>query len=220
MNTKPLTAIALYTTFSDDFARKCLRVNTKYRVRPFFKREISFALLKYAYKQYFGIKIPAGDLPDYPLPFNYGGLYFDIHLSVNYVAVAVGENPLAIGAMSRPLKREWQPNDDLLHVNELAEYEQSGYSVDTLCSIWSKKIAFRKLHKIEKPSDADPFDNSFQKNIDSAAGEYTLRRFDCAKYAQYLAVTGEAEIKRVPRSWVFDMKPRLLIRTKDRKRLI
>lgn len=168
--------------------------------------DITIALLKYAYKQYYNIDIDDNKLNvrNYHSQKEYGGLYFAHSLSDNMVIVAIGNSPVSIGASSRPLDDDWKASDELLHVNEYKEYEQSGYSPETLCWIWSKKNAFRKLHNIEPPSDADPFDCSFQKNIDGTLGQYTLHHFNYNnRYAQYLAVTGKAEFKEVPIETVF-----------------
>lgn len=207
MNTKPTNAIAVYTTFSQEFIWKCQEKNYRYRATLRLKTDIKMALLKYAYKKYFNIEIDDNilNVRTYFQLKEYDGLYFTRALGENFVIVAIGGNPLAIGAASRPLTDEWQLDSTLLHVNEFAQYQQSGYSPETLCWIWSKKDAYRKLHDIKQPSDADPFDCSFQKDIDGTLGQYSLHHFVYKPLVHYVAVTGKAEFAEVPIEEVFNL---------------
>lgn len=199
MNTKPTNAIALYTTFSQKFIWQMQERGGKFRSPLWLKMNITAALLNYAYKRYFNIIVDPNKLNahNYNTLKEYGGLYFAYALGDKSVMVAIGGKPLAIAASSRPLSGEWQLSRELLHPNELKQYEQSGLSPDELCAIWSRKSAYRKLHDIQKPTDDDPFDNSFQKNIDGTQEEYSIFRFDHDSYAHYVAVTGKAQFAEV-----------------------
>lgn len=193
------SAIALYTTFSQEFEWQSQEIN-KYRPPLRLKMYITVALLNYAYKRYFDIDVNPDKLNvhNYSHVKGYGGLYFAYALGDKSVIVAIGSKPLAIGAASRPLDDEWRPDERLLHPNELNQYEQSGFSPDELCAIWSRKIAYRRLHGIEQPKDCNPFDCSFQKDIDGTLGEYSMHRFDHDRLVHHIAVTGKAEFAEVP----------------------
>lgn len=199
MNAKSTNAIALYTTFTQEYVWQMQKRGGKYRAPLWLKMNITVALLNYAYKHYFNIDVDPDELNvhNYHSLKEYGGLYFSYALGDKSVIVAIGDKPLAIAASSRPLNNEWQLDAELLHPNELKQYEQSGFSPDELCAIWSRKIAYRELHNIDKPKDADPFDNSFQKNIDGTQGEYSMHRFDHDRLVHHIAVTGKAEFEKV-----------------------
>lgn len=198
MNAKPTKAIALYTIFSDEFVQREVK-NYKYGLKMLLKRDIVIALLKHGYKQYFNIDIDPDKLNNrtYFKLKKYEGLYFTSTFNENWVMIAIGDSPLKIGFSCRSLYDNWKPIDEYLHVNERKEYEQSGYSDETLCCICAKKGAFRKLHNIESPS-GDPFDSDYYKDFDSTTGEYSLLHFDYNRMAYYLAVTGKAEFIECP----------------------
>ena len=192
-------AIALYTTYSQEFEWQSQERGGKYRSPLWLKMNITVALLNYAYKKYFNIDVNPDELNvhNYSHVKEYGGLYFAYALGDKSVMIAIGDKPLEIAAASRPLDNEWRPDGSLLHPNELEQYEQSGFSPDELTAIWSRKIAYRRLHGIEQPKDADPFDNSFQKDIDGTLGEYSMHRFDHDRLVHHIAVTGKAEFAEV-----------------------
>lgn len=205
MNTKPTNAIAVYTTFSDEFVQREIK-NYKYKLKMLLKRDIKLALLKYAYKQYFNIDIDPNTLNSSTLfkLKKYEGLYFTSKSNENWVIVAISDTPLAIGYSGRSLYDDWKPTDEYLHVNEHKQYEQSGYSDETLCYVWSKKLAYRELHNIESPS-GDAFDSEYFKDFDSTTGQYSLHHFDYNRFATYIAVTGKAEFVEVPIDDVFKL---------------
>lgn len=199
MNTKPANAIALYTVFSDEFVQREIK-NYKYPLKMLLKRDITVGLLKYALKHYFNIDADPDKLNNrtYFKLKEYEGLHFAYKFNENWVMIAMGDSPLKIGYSCRSLYDDWKPIDDYFHVNEHKEYEQSGYSDDTLCYICAKKGAFMRLHNIENPS-GDPFDSEYIKECDSTTGEYSLLRFDYFNLmAYYVAVTGKAEFAEVP----------------------
>lgn len=198
MNTKPTNAIALYTVFSDEFVQRESK-NYKYSLNMLLKRDIVIALIRLGYKQYFNTDISPDDLNihNYGKLKEYGGLCFTHTFGDNWAMAAIGNSPLTIGKMTRPLDDHWKPNNDYLHVNEYKQYEQSGYDTETLYYVWCKKNAYRKLHNIESPTGS-PFDSDYFKEFDSTAGEYSLLRFDLDKYVQYIAVTGNTEFVEVP----------------------
>lgn len=198
MNTKPTNAIAIYTTFTDEFVQREIK-KYKYPLNLLLKRDMSVALLKYAYKQYFNIDVDPNEfnVHTYVKLKEYKGVYFTYTFNDCWIAIAVGDSPLAIKYSCRSLYDDWKPNDDYFHVNEHKEYEQSGYSDDTLCYICAKKSAYIKLHNIENPS-GNPFNGDYLKEIDSTVGEYSLRRFEHYRMAYYIAVTGKAEFAEIP----------------------
>lgn len=202
MNNTPKNTIALYTTFSNDFVKQCKYNGNRLRLDTQVRLHIANCLLKYAYKKYFDIDVDTDTLLKCYKQKEYRGIYFDYSQNYNAAVVTLGKSPMSIGWQIQPLNVEWLPSSDLLHVNEYKQYEQSGRSVETLCCIWCKKKAFRKLHNIERPSD-DPFDNSFNKEFDSTTTEYTMLKFDYDRYAHYVAVTGKSEFAEVPVEDIF-----------------
>lgn len=195
---KPTIAIALYTTFTDEFVQRESK-NYKYSLAMLLKRDIVIALLKYGFKQYFNIDVNPNELnaSTYGQVKEYEGLHFTKTFGDNWSMVAIGNSPLTIGKMTRPLDDNWKPNNDYLHVNEYKQYEQSGFDIDTLYYVWCKKNAYRELHNIKSPTGS-AFDSDYFKEFDSTFGEYSLLRFDLDKYAQYIAVTDKAEFVEVP----------------------
>lgn len=206
MNDRSTSAIALYTTFSQEFEWQSQEIN-KYRPPLRLKMYITVALLNYAYKKYFNIDVNPDELNvhNYSHVKEYGGLYFAYALGDKSVMIAIGDKPLEIAAASRPLDNEWRPDEELLHPNELKQYEQSGFSPDELTAIWSRKIAYRRLHGIEQPKGCNPFDCSFQKDIDGTLGEYSMYRFDHDRLVHHIAVTGKAEFAEVNIEEVFKL---------------
>lgn len=203
MNTKPTNAIALYTTFSEEFVQREIK-NYKYGLNMLLKRDIVIALLKYGFKQYFNVDVDPDKLNvrNYFNLKEYEGLHFTHTFGDNWAMAAISNSPLTIGKMTRPPDDEWQPNNDYLHVNEYKQYEQSGYDTDTLYYVWCKKHAYRRLHNIESPTGS-AFDSDYFKDFDSTTEEYSLLRFDFDRYAQYIAVTGKAEFVKAPIEEIF-----------------
>lgn len=191
MNNKT-EAVAVYATFSDEYAEQRLK-HYKYPLRLLLVRDITFALLKYVYKEYYGIEIDVETLNagNFLKQKEYGGLRYAWASLDNSVTVAVGEKPLAIGRSIRSAADDWKPNADHLHANERKAYEQSGMDDDVLCSLLAQKEAYEKLRGIENPSN-NPFDTSYHKEIDSTVEQYTLNRFDYDGRIHYFAVTGDA----------------------------
>lgn len=186
--------IALYVTVSDEFLSEYRAKHTKYNLNISLKRDIIFALYKYAYRRYFKIKVDSKTVKSLINTRGYDGKYHSFSFDSSAIAVAVSENPIAIDVVSgRADVDEKEMAKSSLSRREYKAYEESGYSPDILYTTLGKKHAMRKLYEIKSPS-GNRFDYPFVKDIDPSNEQFYTYTFEYENKKHYIVSTAETEL--------------------------
>lgn len=189
MNHAESGTIVLYATISDDIRKEYTSKDNKCHVNFWLGRKIAAKMLKYAYEQYFGLSTGDDVLEDCKKNTGkYNGKYICFVPFYDITAVAVSDDPVAIGAACSTYFDEGRFVAEHFNEKEQKIYELDNFSSETIYYIICKKKALTRRYILDL----------HDKDIDSTKEAFSLFKLNCSNRAYYLATTGNASYAECP----------------------